>query len=270
MRRVGIVLMALVVAACSSGADPSAVTEGPDTTPVVFEPEVPESTEPREFPHNGDCEYMRMQVDPPLDAAEGALTVSPFDLSTIRMFINGSEGNGTDPRFSYVQIAEEDALVPIYAPAPMLLVKMRLKDGFAVGATRETGDWDLTFLVSCDLEIRINHITEPDPVILAAYGFGDEPGTTWNEAGEKTDVEEMMEPVAEVRLEAGDLIGYTRGTFASNFDFVVAVDQITVCPWEQFTEPVRSDLLAKLGPPPAAPGDGPVAGWPCTGYGGTV
>lgn len=212
-----------------------------------------------------------MSVNPPVEDATGAFTASPFDLSTIRMFINGAEGNGTDPRFSYVQIREPGALVPVYAPAPMLLVTMRLKDGAAVGVTREGGDWDLTFLVSCDVWVRINHITQPDPAILAAYGHGSEPGTTWDEAGVKTDDESKMVPVAEVRLEPGDLIGYTQGTAqASNFDYVVAIDRVTVCPWEQFVEPLRTELLALLGPPPERPSAGPVPGWACTGYGGEI
>jgi len=267
-----LLMAASLVTACGSDSGSAGTTSlsGVSAATGVPEPEIPETTELRTFPNNGDCEYMNMQVNPPVDDATGALTSSPFDLSTIRMFINGAEGNGTDPRFSYVQIANEDDRVPIYAPAPMLLVKMRLKDGFVQGSTRENGDWDLTFLVSCDLQIRINHITEPDARILAAYGYGSEPGTTWNEAGEKTDNEEMMVPVTEVRLEAGDLIGYTQGTRASNFDYVVAIDNITVCPWEQFTEPLRSELLAKLGPPPDRPTAGPVAGWACTGYGGDV
>lgn len=186
------------------------------------------------------------------------------------MFVNGVEGNGMDSRFSYVLIAENDATIPIYAPAPMLLVKMRLKDGFSQQRTRESGDWDLTFLVSCDLQIRINHVTEPDARILAAYGFGDSPGTYWTETGEMVEDESMMVPTAPVVLEAGDLVGYTQGTESSNFDFVIGIDDNSVCPWEQFSEPVRTELLARLGPPPASPDAGPVPGWPCTGYGGRM
>lgn len=276
----GLLGVGMLLPACS-GADPvvvDATTAPVDSTKALLDTTAtPDpTTEPpvetvAEFPNNGDCEYMSMQVDAPLESSEDALTFSPFDLSTIRMFINGSEGNGTDPRFSYVEILNEGEAVPIYAPAPMLLVNMRLKDGFAVGSTRESGDWDLTFVVSCEMWIRINHITDPDPRILDAYGFADEPGTYWTDDGEKVDDESKMVPVSEVRLEAGDLIGYTRGTpVASNFDFVVAIDAVTVCPWEQFTEPVRSELLAKLGPPPASPDEGPVPGWPCDGYGGPM
>jgi len=210
---------------------------------------------------------MNLQVNPPLDSAEGAFTESPFDLDTIRMFINGSEGNGTDSRFSYVDIANAGESVPIYAPAPMLLVRTRLKDGASVGATREAGDWDLTFLVSCTVQVRINHVTEPVDQILEAYGYGAEPGTYWNEAGEKVDNEAMMNPVAEVIFEPGDLIGFTSGTPNANFDFVVGINNNSVCPWEVFEEPVRTALLAKLGPPPDRPSAGPVPGWPCTGYG---
>lgn len=270
-------LAGLVLGACggSSTAEPQVTTSivvPPATEPVVVESSAPATTESPvttpPFPYNGDCEYMTIKVDPPLDSADGAFTASPFDLSTIRMFINGSEGNGTDPRFSYVEIAEEGSRVPIYAPAPLLLVRLRPKDGFDIGSTREAGDWDLTFLASCDVQVRINHITEPSDEIRAAYGFGDEPATYWLDSGEQVNDEEKMDPVAEVRLEPGDLIGYTQGTpVASNFDFVIGVDGNSVCPWEMFEEPIRTELLAKLGPPPASPQAGPVPGWPCVGYG---
>lgn len=278
MRATGVWLgiVGVVLGACggTSGSEPQVTTtvEVPPTTePVVVEssaaPTTGAAVTTPPFPYNGDCEYMTIKVDPPLDSADGAFTASPFDLSTIRMFINGSEGNGTDPRFSYVLIADEGSRVPIYAPAPLLLVRLRPKDGFDIGSTREAGDWDLTFLASCDVQVRINHITEPSDEIRSAYGFGDEPATYWLESGEQVNDEEKMDPVVEVRLEPGDLIGYTQGTQASNFDFVVGVNNNSVCPWEVFEEPVRSELLAKLGPPPDRPDAGPVAGWPCVGYG---
>lgn len=267
----------VLLGACGGSSE----SESPVTSTVEMAPEteshvvdsnvpsttaMPESTPP--FPYDGDCEYMTIKVDPPLDSADGAFTTSPFDLTTIRMFINGSEGNGTDPRFSYVEIADEGARIPIYAPAPMLLVRLRPKDGYEIGSTREAGDWDLVFLVSCGVQVRINHITEPSDQIRSAYGFGDEPATYWLDNGEQVDDESKMDPVAEVRLEPGDLIGYTQGTpVASNFDFVIGVDGNSVCPWEMFEEPVRSELLAKLGPPPTSPQGGPVPGWPCEGYG---
>ena len=261
-------LVGLMATACGGGnADVGtvdSVTETSLSTPA------PPTTPPREWPNNGDCEFYTMSVDPPLDDAAGAFTVSPFDLNTVRMFINGSEWNGTDSRFSYVLIENQDELVPIYAPAPMVLVKMRYKDGFMMQRTREAGDWDFTFLVSCDVQVRFNHITEPSDTLLAAYGYGNEPGTYWNEAGEQIDDETKMIPATEVRLNAGDLIGYTRGTQNSNFDYATGVDGNSICPWEIFEEPVRGELLAKLGPPPGAPDDGPVADWPCTGYGGPM
>jgi hypothetical protein len=267
-----LIVGAALLPACSASAVPSSSVELPpgsnlESTASTSEPDtVPEATLP--FPYDGDCEYMNMKVDAPLEAAEGAFTVSPFDLSTIRMFINGSEGNGgTDPRFSYVLIEPEGARIPIYAPAPMLLVRLRPKDGFSMGRTREDGDWDLTFVTSCNVWVRINHITEPSDEIRSAYGFGDEPATYWLDSGEQVDDESKMNPVFEVRLEPGDLIGYTQGTASANFDFVVGIDGNSVCPWEVFEEPVRSELLAKLGPPPDRPSAGPVPGWPCVGYG---
>lgn len=218
------------------------------------------------WPRNGDCPYESLKVDPPLADADGAFTVSPFDLETVHMFVNGSAGT-TDPRFSYVLIRDPGEAIPIYAPAPMVLVKIRLKDGWSQQRTREAGDWDLTFLVSCDVQVRINHITDPSAVILDAYGHGSEPGTYWDAAGQQIDDASKMIPASEVRLEAGDLIGYTRGTPAANFDYVTGVNGNSICPWEIFERPLRDQLLAKLGPPPASADDGPVPGYPCTGYG---
>jgi hypothetical protein len=266
-----VLVVGLAVSACSEGSSENVGDTGGVDTQVAPQTQAPNTDPPPEpWPYNGDCEYMSMKVDPPLESAEGAFTVSPFDLNTVRMFINGSEGNGTDPRFSYVLIQDEGELIPIYAPAPMVLVKMRYKDGFVMERTREAGDWDLTFLVSCDVQVRINHITNPSDVVLAAYGYGSEPGTYWTESGEQIDDESKMVPASEVRFNAGDLIGYTSGTQNANFDYVTAVDEVTMCPWEIFEEPVRSELLAKLGPPPDSPDAGPVANWACTGYGGPM
>lgn len=258
------VTLGLVISACSagssSGSDPNPTT--PSTSPsgpAVSEP-------PKAFPYNGDCNYESLRVEPPLDTADGAFTASPFNLDTVRMFINGSEWNGTDPRFSYVLIRDEGAPIPIYAPAPLLLVKIRYKDGFEAQRTREEGDWDFTFLVSCDVQVRVNHVNQPGEKLLAAYGYGTEPGTYW-ENGEQIDIEAKMIPAAEVRFEAGELLGFTQGTPSANFDYVIGVNGNSVCPWEVFEEPVRSSLLAKLGPPPGAPDDGPVPDWPCAGYG---
>ncbi|MEN9803293.1 MAG: hypothetical protein RIS41_140, partial [Actinomycetota bacterium] len=92
-----LIVGAALLPACSASAVPSSSVELPpgsnlESTASTSEPDtVPEATLP--FPYDGDCEYMNMKVDAPLEAAEGAFTVSPFDLSTIRMFINGSEGN---------------------------------------------------------------------------------------------------------------------------------------------------------------------------------
>ncbi|MGA0879443.1 MAG: hypothetical protein ACO3SP_10025, partial [Ilumatobacteraceae bacterium] len=169
---VAVLVVGMAVSACSGGSSDSADSGGPDTqaAPQIQAPST--DPKPREWPYNGDCEFYTMSVDPPLDDAAGAFTVSPFDLSTVHMFINGSEWNGTDARFSYVLIENQDELIPIYAPAPMVLVKMRYKDGFVMQRTRETGDWDFTFLVSCDVQVRFNHITDPSETLLAAYGFG--------------------------------------------------------------------------------------------------
>jgi hypothetical protein len=177
---------------------------------------------------------------------------------------------GADPRFAYVTIASPDRLIPIYAPAPMLLVGIRPKDTASVPnqfAMRAT-DWDLTFVVSCNTQVRINHITEPSQRVRDAWGFPGLFATWWLPDGTQVSSEERQVPMREVRFKPGDVIGYTQGTvLASNFDYVVAVNDISVCPWSVFNEPLQTEIMEKLGPKMLSPNDGPVPGWPCQGYG---
>ncbi len=222
---------------------------------------------------NGTCRTNNIRVNPPVKISRGAFTHRPFDLGDIKIIVNGSDGGGADPRFAYVTVASPDLRIPIYAPAPMLLVKIRPKDTASVPnqlAMRET-DWDLFFVVSCNTQIRINHITEPSQRVRNAWGHPGQFATWWLPDGTQVSADDRQVPVREVVFQPGEIIGYTQGTRqASNFDYVVAIDDVTVCPWSVFDEPLRSEIQSKLGPKPMSAFDGPVPGWPCQGYGGRM
>ena len=208
-----------------------------------------------------------------MSSSRGAFTHTPFDVNDIRIIVNGGDGGGADPRFAYVTVASPDQRIPLYAPAPMLLVRIRPKDSASVPnrlAMRAT-DWDLFFVVSCDTQIRINHVTEPSQRIRDAWGFPGLFATWWLPDGTQVSADDRQVPTRAVVFQPGELIGYTQGTLqASNFDYVVAVNDYTVCPWSVFDEPIKTALLGKLGPKPLSPSDGPVPGWPCQGYGGRM
>ena len=219
----------------------------------------------------GPCQTNNIHVTPPVSSSRGAFTHAPFDVNDVRIIVNGGDGGGADPRFAYVTVATPDQRIALSAPAPMLLVKIRPKDSASVPnrlAMRAT-DWDLFFVVSCDTQIRINHVTEPSQRIRDAWGFPGLFGTWWLPDGTQVSADDRQVPTRAVVFQPGDLIGYTQGTLqASNFDYVVAVNDYTVCPWSVFDEPIKTALLGKLGPKPLSPSDGPVPGWPCQGYGG--
>lgn len=226
---------------------------------------------PGAWSKKGPCRTNNIRVTPPVRTARGAFTHAPFDVSDVRIIVNGGDGGGADPRFAYVTVAAPDQRIPLYAPAPMLLVKIRPKDSASVPnrlAMRAT-DWDLFFIVSCDTQIRINHVTEPSQRIRDAWGYPGLFATWWLPDGTQVSADDRQVPAREVVFQPGELIGYTQGTLqASNFDYVVAVNDSTVCPWSVFNQPIRAALMGKLGPKPLSPSDGPVAGWPCQGYGG--
>lgn len=136
-------------------------------------------------------------------------------------------------------------------------------------------DYDLFFLVACDpirpverdTLVCFNHITDPRLDIKAAYGFGPLPAPSFDPFEEH---EERQIPTTNIQVRAGEFLGSTRGTpFADNFDFMISVDNVAVCPFSVLSEPHRSALLGLLGPQSASPNGPPVPGYPCQGYGGS-
>jgi hypothetical protein len=199
----------------------------------------------------------------------GAFTHAPFNAADLSIITNGAETN--DPRFTYQWIRNRGSAINIYAPADGVLVRIRHKTPNAQFASE---DYDLFFLVACepgrylerDAIVRFNHITDPRADIRAAYRAGSLPS---QEIGtEIVEYEDRQVPTSYIRVVAGELLGSTRGTpTANNFDFSIAVDDVTLCPFSALNEPHKSALLGLLGPQSATPTGPPVAGYPCQGFG---
>ncbi|MBU6245063.1 MAG: hypothetical protein KGP12_07605 [Actinomycetales bacterium] len=191
--------------------------------------------------------------------------VRPQDLARIT---NGSETN--DPRFAYGWVKAPYAPVPIYAPADGTLTAIR---HLTRNAFFPSDDYQIVFEVpgGCDALFRFNHVTDPRADIKAAYQFGDQCSSCFDDNGQPTArFPEREVPGKAIAVKAGELLGYTSGTpSAHDFDIVIQYQGATLCPMAALPEPHRSALMALLGPGPKSgrPETGPVAGYPCTGYG---
>jgi hypothetical protein len=199
-------------------------------------------------------------------SADGIFTHAPFLASEVAIITNGEETN--DPRFAYPWI--RNAATTIYAPADGVLIRIRHK---APHAGFAGDDYDLIFLAACDPSragasdtlFRFNHITDPRPDLKAAYGYGALPAPDLS-VTPTIDYEERQVPVTNIAVRAGEVLGSTTGN-NRNFDFMIAINDVTVCPFTPLAEPHRSALLAMLGPKTASPFGPPQAGYPCRGYG---
>lgn len=215
--------------------------------------------------------YGNRSVNVGYTSSLGVFTHTPFNAADLSIISNGEDTN--DGRFSYQWIKNQGERIDIFAPADGVLVRIRHKvenlPDFA------SDDFDLFFLVACDPNqpaerdtiVRFNHITEPRPDIKAAYAFAELGAPTFNPFEEH---EERQVPLTNIAVKAGDYIGSTSGTpFARNFDFMIAIDHVSVCPFSVLEEPYRSMLLNLLGPLEATPFGPPAVGFPCSGYGGS-
>ncbi len=201
---------------------------------------------------------------------DGALTHAPFRPEDLTMITNGEETN--DPRFSYQWIRNRGAEIDIFAPGDSVLVRLRRK---TARPEFPSDDFDLFLLVACDPArpgerdtlVRFNHITSPRADIVAAYLGGSAPSQDLS-VSPPIEFEDLQVPRVNITFVAGERIGATSGVPGSNsFDFMVAVNDATVCPFMPFNEPHRSALLALLGPKSATPFGPPTPGYPCKGYG---
>ncbi|MGV3592074.1 MAG: hypothetical protein ACO1PZ_10325 [Gammaproteobacteria bacterium] len=207
-------------------------------------------------------------------SATGIFTHAPFAASDLSLITNGNETN--DPRFSYQWVkstpgATSVAPIDIYAPADGVLIRIRHK---ARNLPEFDGDdYDLFLLVACDPQrpdktaiVRFNHITEPRVDIEAAYAFGELGAPEFQPVF--AEHEERQVPLTNIVVRAGEWLGRTSGTpLAHDFDFMIAIDDASVCPFSVLDEPHRTQLLAMLGPKSASPLGPPQPGYACVGYG---
>lgn len=196
-------------------------------------------------------------------------SAAPFNASELTLITIGLDTN--DPRFTY-QWVKEGGRAQIYAPADGVFVRIRHK---TPNSQFNIEDWDLFFLLACDPArpterdtlVRFNHITDPRANFKAAYAFGSLPAPqvepTFNE------YEERQVPTSNIVVKAGELLGSTTGTpVAHDFDFMIAVNNVTVCPFDVLSEPHASLLRALLGPgPKVTTTNVPQAGYSCRGFG---
>lgn len=203
-------------------------------------------------------------------SAVGAFSHAPFRPGDLAIITNGEETN--DPRFSYQWIRQRGEAVDVFAPADGVLIRIRRK---TANPMFQSDDFDLFFMVACDPRdpenrdtlVRFNHITDPRADIVAAYLGGSQPSQDVL-ASPVVEFLELQVPRVNIVVKAGERIGSTRGVpGAFGFDYMVAVDNRTVCPFDVLSEPHRSQLLALLGPMSATPAGPPVPGYPCRGYG---
>lgn len=134
--------------------------------------------------------------------------------------------------------------VPVYAPADS-----RLLNGvfYTEEGGRPGGEYSLDFQVSCEIGYRFDHISEPNPEIIAALGM--------NEPAPTSHTQRLNPPI---EYKAGDLIGYTEGTVYGVWDFGVYNSNVrnqfadnpewntsqiyitAVCPFDYFSDEMRA------------------------------
>lgn len=135
----------------------------------------------------------------------------------------GSVINGHFKAHSYIWIAN-GLSVPVYAP-----VDMTLKNG-AYYTEQGMTQYVLSFQVSCEVNIKLDHILNPIQTVRDV--FPDTARPTNDTRGEA--------PTNEISFKAGDLIGNTSGTLeAHNWDFgvynsVTGGQENGVCPYDYF------------------------------------
>jgi hypothetical protein len=166
--------------------------------------------------------------------------------------------------FLWINTATAPAEIPIYAPVDSSLV-----DGVYVSKNGLV-DYDLHFVVSCQVWYLINHISDPIAAIRQDLPATPQVGSTAVNGPTVTKI---------LHFKAGDLLGYTTGTTnAHNFDFGVfnssqdngfanqarykiadSQDKYltAVCPYDYFTPDQKAVWYSKFGE------TGPVANATC-------
>lgn len=165
-------------------------------------------------------------------------------ITTISNISRITPGSGTgDARYTYLWI-KNGSRIPIFAPADGTLIKITYKVRTDLPSSMSEPDYDLAFQADCHTTYVINHITDPREDIAAVKPISEpiklQPGSGVNDNDTK--------PTQAIQVKAGEQIGTTAGTPAAhNFDFGMFVDNQATCPYEKFSEPIRSSWLGLFG-----------------------
>lgn len=200
--------------------------------------------------------------DAPVKEAKDAFKELPFKMDQVKVVTLGKETN--DPRFVYPWVNTDTSdRAEIFAPAEGKLYMIRHKV-YEIDS-KKGNDYDMFFAVDCKTVYRFNHISNPRDDIKATYPAGDLASGDYANGGQ--DIPERVKPKTAIIVKAGESLGYTHGTpTARNFDFAVGVsnsiegDKLATCPFNVFNDPLKSQLLNKLGPKTSL---SPKAGYPC-------
>ncbi|MDO8592081.1 MAG: hypothetical protein Q7R60_04180 [bacterium] len=198
------------------------------------------------------CSISGSSIEVPRVSAKGAFTYAITDINTITSISSGKQVG--DSRVTYLWIKDKQR-IPVYAPADGTLIKIEYKNRADLPPSMSLPDYDVTFLVDCQMMYSINHITDPIPE-LSELKVGSEPQQVITGQPAPS---EMSKPKANLKVKAGQQLGTTVGTpSAHNWDFGVFIDNEAACPYEQFDEPIRSAWLALMGD-----NEKPIAGTKC-------
>lgn len=189
----------------------------------------------RETEGQNNCQIFGQNVIPPQNSTFAS---SLTDTNLIDHISPGDQVG--DKRFTYLWIKGNQS-VPIYAPANGTLVQIEYKTRIDLGPRMSSPDYDLVFLVDCNTFYRINHITAPSSEITNQAPVSKPIELKIGSGINDNDVR----PKENITVKAGEQIGTTTGTpTAHNFDFGIFVNQMATCPYDKFSDPIKSSFLS--------------------------
>jgi hypothetical protein len=183
-------------------------------------------------------------------------TKAPTDLSLIRSILSsGTAAGGVIKPHSYLFNHHEPGEGRVPVRVPVYAVADSFVNAIAYYTEGTVSEYLIFFDVTCEISFKFDHIAELAPRLLAVAPQTPSQGS-------------HTSPVDLLPMKAGELIGYTSGaggigpwdfgaydlTFTNQFanqDRYVKGGMTqtlhTVCPYEYFGEPLRSEMLAKIG-----------------------
>ena len=182
-------------------------------------------------------------------------TAAPTDLSQIASIVPaGSPSGGVIKPHSYLHNKDmsngKNVRVPVYAVADSVLTSVAY-----YGTSLTTNEYLIFFDVTCEISFKYDHLSELAPKIAAV-------------APQTPSQSSSTSRTEKIELKAGELIGYSVGaggqgawdfgaydltyfnTFANQERYKkggMKQSIHTVCPYDYFTEPLKSQMYALLG-----------------------